>query len=131
MIKFIAQFKLSPMTHVMFESFIYRVADKMIDGYNGGMWETKTVGKTVILLIPADGKVKLKNQLSGSTVETDQVTASAAFTYLVVNWFWNEVAGDISDKSNELFDKCFFAIRDAVYADNSEFDHSAFYNFTD
>lgn len=129
--KFLRQFNLTPFMHVEFESFIYKVTEKMVEGHNGGMWRTKTVGNAVIPLIPASGRVKLTNRMNGSTVETDQLTASAAIAYLALNWFWNQVAGDISDKSNEAFDKCFYAIRDAVYADGSKFDKSAFQSFTD
>jgi len=130
--KFMNQFNLNPILRMQFESFVYRVADKMVIDYDGGVWKSKTVGDTVILIIPYTGMVKLHNHLSGATVETDQVTASAAFTYLVVNWFWNMVAEKISDASNDAFEKCFYAIRDAAYADDSKIiDKNAFYTFTD
>lgn len=131
--KFLKQFNLSPMMNLRFESFIFNLADKMVVGYGGGMWKTKQIDGQSILLLPVDGPVVLSSPMSGTSVTTDHITASAAFTYLAINWFWNNVTDTISDDSNGKFSEIYFGIRNSVFADKPtvKFDTQAFFDFTD
>lgn len=132
--KFLDQFNLTPYMALNFEQFIFRMADDMIEGYSGGNWGTMTVGKVVILLIPHDGeRITLNNKVMGGTVETDRVTASAAFTSIVVNWFWNMLTESMSDIENQSFNGFHYDLRDEVYSDDPEhtINTSDYFSFTD
>lgn len=131
--KFLKQFNLSPMMNLRFESFIFNLADKLVVGYGGGIWKTKEIDGRSILLLPVTGYVTLNNENSGTMVITDHITASAAFTYLAINWFWNNVTDNISDDSNEKFNEVFYALRDSVFSGKPsvKFDVNAFFTFTD
>lgn len=130
--KFIAQFKMTPMQALMFEQFIFRMADKVIDGYNGGMWGEQTLGKTLILTIPANGdRVGIHNVFGGETVTTDPLTASAAFTSLVNNWFWNEYAEKLSNTSNKAFEKAHHGLRRDAFSTGNGVNHNDMFTITD
>lgn len=133
--KFLKQFKLTPMQRIMFESFIFRAADRNIKGYMGGSWESMELAPgIVILLIPAkdDEQVTLTVELSGNTVTTDRVTASAAFTSLVANWFWHTVHGQASMESNMAFEQQYHGLRNAVYDDTTHnINTDDYYTLTD
>lgn len=87
--KFLDQFNLTPMQRVDFENFIYTQADKMLPGYRGGIWESQDIGNGVrVLVLPGEGdRVKLVNYAFGGSMETDRLTASAAFSSCVQNWY--------------------------------------------
>ena len=86
--KFLDQFNLTPMQRVDMEQFIYGQADRMVEGYRGGVWETTEVNGTVILLIPGNSEsVTLNNYAFGGSMTTDRLTASAAFSSIVSNWY--------------------------------------------
>ena len=86
--KFLDQFALNAMQRVDMENFIFTQADKMVEGYGGGVWTTETVGGAVILIIPGKGEsVTLENYAYGGSVTTDRQTAGAAFSAIVSNWY--------------------------------------------
>ena len=88
--KFLDQFALTPMQRIDMENFIFTQADKMLPGYGGGTWRTKLIGGVSILLLPVrDEKaaVTLENYAFGGSMTSDHVTASAAFSSIVTNWY--------------------------------------------
>jgi hypothetical protein len=86
--KFLDQFALTPMQRIDFEGFIFTQAEKMLPGYNGGMWRTKKLGNVSILLLPVDDKtITLNNYAFGGYMTTDHMTASATFSSVVANWY--------------------------------------------
>lgn len=107
--KFLDQFKLNPIQQLQLESFIFNVASNKVKGYNGGMWETQTLGKVEILLIPGEGEVTMS--AAYSDVTTDRLTASAGFSSLVANWFWHAYAETMTDGQNAAFEKHYNAMR--------------------
>lgn len=132
--KFINQFDLSPLMAMQLENFIFRMADDMVQGYNGGSWRTKTVDGITILLIPDAAKeVTLDNRAMGGSVTTDHLTASAAFTSLVTNWYWNGNVKNLSFSSNKAFHDFHFGLRDAIYSDtpSTKINTNDYHSFTD
>ena len=135
---FLDQFPLAGIARLDLERFIFTQADKMVGGYGGGTWATKTVGKVIILLIPVDDKkapVTLTNYAFGGVVTTDYLTACAAFSSIVVNWYANLRAeqGRISDRTLEAISDYAYALRGEVYADAPvvPFNTSDYFSFTD
>lgn len=126
---------------VQFESLIFNMADKMIEGYKGGNWESMKIGKTTILVIPGNAPtVTLHNQMSGTSITTDRLTASAAFTALVTNWYWHFIAGrnELSSTGYKVFQRHYESLRADVYGrqkylkDNGlSIDTDAYFSFTD
>jgi hypothetical protein len=130
--QFLAQFKLRPMMAFHLEQLVFRMADKMVQGYTGGQWDDAKLGKLKIISIPATGEVTLNNPMSGQSITTDSVTASAAFLHVVVTGFWNMHSDKMTEKENEALGKFYDNMRAAVYGRNSHgvnVDH--FYSFTD
>lgn len=107
--KFLSQFKLSPMMTMLLEAHIFNVASRKVKGYNGGVWESKTLGKVEILLIPGEGDVTMS--AAYSDVTTDRLTASAGFSSLVANWFWHSYAESMTKAQNAAFEKHYNAMR--------------------
>lgn len=86
--KFLDQFALTPLQRIDFEGFIFTQAERMLPGYNGGMWRTKKIGNVSILLLPVSDKtVTMNNYAFGGSMTTDHLTASAAFSSIVANWY--------------------------------------------
>lgn len=132
--KFLNQFKLAPMMRVKFENFIFRAADALVVGYSGGFWNDDHVGKSCILAIPTnEPTITLRNERAGTEVTTDPLTASAAFTALVVNWFWNANSANIGDEANDEFSTFWHALCDDVYDDKSGngINKDDYFTFTD
>lgn len=120
--KFLNQFfPNNTMLALNMENFIFTQADKMIDGYNGGSWKSQEFNGVTILTIPGDAEqVTVAVAMSGNEATTDRLTASAAFTSLVVNWFWHLYARSMNEEQFAAFDNFHQALRDAVYSDNPE-----------
>lgn len=129
--KFLNQFKLSPLHRVAMETFIFSQADTLVKGYCGGFWGDDHIDSLVFLTIPHNiGPITLYNPLSGTTIDTDPLTASAIFTFIVVNWYWNLQTEHLSDETNSAFFGWYFAFRDAVY-DSNLVNTNDFHTFTD
>jgi hypothetical protein len=134
--KFLDQFDIPGMLRVRFEQFIFRQADQMVEGYCGGNWESRDIGGVRILLIPSADTSKqehLTNQVFGGGVRTDHLTASAAFTSVVTNWFWHMVAekGVIGEKEHNKFMAFHEGMKDAVYKKGSGINQRDYFEFTD
>lgn len=129
---FLNQFELPKMVQLRFESFMFRLADQMIEGYSGGTWKTTHLGGSVIVKIPTDAKtVTLTSPISGATAELDTHTASVIFSFLAACWFWESHVESMSDVSFEAFSNYRYGIKNSVFIDNSKVNDQAFYNFTD
>lgn len=130
---FLAQFKLRPMMAFHLEQFILRNADRIVQGYTGGMWDDALVKKAKITLIPGkdDEQVTIHNIMGGGSITTDRLTASAAFVCCVVNWFWNMYTDKMTDKENAAMSKFYHALRDNVYGKNSGVNTDDYFSFTD
>jgi hypothetical protein len=131
---FLKQFGLTPVQRIGFEQFIFAQADKMVEGYGGGKWSATKIGGVYMLVLPVSEKtVTLNNYAFGGGIDADQYTASAAFTSVVVNWFWHLRAeqGRLTDAQHEAFDTFSRKLRDAVYSDGSKVNTSDFFQFTD
>lgn len=131
--KFLTMLGLSEMQKIDFERFVFTQADNMLPGYkgNGGVWEAQELGNTIILMLPVpDGEVTLYNYMSGNEIKTDRVTASAAFSVLVVNWFLNlrYEQGRLSDASLAKLTDAYHLLRGNI---GNVPDASAFFDFTD
>lgn len=132
--KFLSQFALTPMQRVDMENFIYTQADKMLANYAGGTWASKTIGDgAVILMLPvADKKapVTLTNYAFGGSVTTDHLTASAAFSSIVSNWYAN-----LRYEQNKASDAMLEAVSNYGYAVRAAADKLPnsrdFFSFTD
>ncbi len=122
------------MLAINFENFIFNQASKMIAGYQGGNWESKEVDGVRILVIPGNAtEHTLFVEMSGNQVTTDKDTASAAFTSLVVNWFWHVYANSMKESEHDLFNTFHHGLRNAVYSDTPAipFNTDDFYTLTD
>lgn len=131
-INFISQFNLDPAMGFRFDIYAKEMAAQKVVGYNGGQWDTTTINGLTILLLPCDGE-DITIRAAYSNITADRLTASAAFTCLLVNWFWNHYTESLTDEQNERFHNFYFALRDAVYADNKThtIDTSKYFNITD
>ena len=136
--KFLDQFGLAPMQRVQFEMFVFSMADKMVGGYCGGVWETREVNGVHMLLIPEDAtkRVQLKAfEFNGDwfavDLETDHATASATFTVMVLTWFWNSRASSLTADQHDKFGRVYEAIGNAVHKKANGFDTSAYSRYTD
>lgn len=130
--KFLDQFALTPMQRVDMENFIYTQADRLVKGYTGGLWESHKVGNVWILVIPGEASepVELCNPLSGNDITTDRLSASAAFSSAVSNWYMGlrYEQGRASDAMVEAISDYGFALSAA----SKELpDARAFYRFID
>lgn len=137
--KFMNQFAaLSPALLFQFDCFIYSRGVKAL-GRTAGLWESKEIGGVHMLLLgendvkPDHGdKFKFFNEMTGDTNYTDRVTASAAFTLMVVNWFWNLHSEKMGDAANEAFERVYFALKAGVYEDKAAgINTRDFFNITD
>lgn len=129
--KFLDQFALTPMQRIDFEGFIFTQAEKMLPGYNGGMWRTKKIGNVSILLLPVSDKtVTMNNYAFGGSMTTDHLTASAAFSSIVANWYAGLRAeqGRISDATLAAVSE--FSMNLSLAADQLK-NPSEFYRFID
>lgn len=137
---FLAQFSaLTPAQVFKFDNYIYALGVKQL-GRRSGMWASVKVGEVYSLRLgdgdavnlTPDGRVRVET-IFGSIAETDALTASVAFTMLVVNWFWNANAVTMSEEANEQFSRVHFGLRDGAFADNSNvtLDQSALFTLTD
>lgn len=122
--KFMGQFKnLTPGQVFALDNYIYAQGVRML-GRTAGNWESVKVGDVWALKLGDNDTVNCTTdgRVAASTpfqyVETDALTASVAFTALVVNWFWNENAQRMTDEANEEFERVHFGLRDGVWADN-------------
>lgn len=136
--KFLAQFpSMSPAMLFAFDNFIYAQGHRML-GRTSGMWTTVQVGDVVALQFgerdnvnrTADGKV-IMTTLFGQRAETDDRTASVAFTMLVVNWFWNQYSGSMSDAANAEFERVHFGLADGAHSGKLVLDRRALFDLTD
>ena len=131
---FLKQFGLTPIQQIDLEQFVFTQADKMVGGYGGGSWHATKIGGVYMLVLPTTDKViTLTNYVHGGGVDTDHRTASAAFTSIVVNWYWNlrGEQGRLTTAQHEAFDTFSRKLRDAVYSDGSKVTTSDYFNFTD
>lgn len=115
-INFIKQFGLTPMQGLRFDAYAQSVAHRKIRGFDGGEWGTENIDGLTILLLPCDGD-ELTMSAAYNDVTADRLTVSAAFTCLLVNWFWNEYTEQLSDEQNQKFHDYYFGLQDMVYAD--------------
>ena len=136
--KFLDQFNVTPMQRVQFEMFVFGMADKIVGGYCGGMWETREVNGVQMLLIPADetARVDLKafdfgGDMFALDITTDHATASAIFTVMVTTWYWNMHVTRLSDDSQRQFSRVHEGIGDAVYKKANGYDTRAYSRYTD
>lgn len=132
--KFLSQFNLSPMARVDMENFIYAQADKMLEGYQGGMWESKKVGDVWVLALPVSGeRVRLINYAFGGDITTDPLTAAACFASIVTNWYMNlrHEQGRITDAAIEGISDYAGRLGDVVSAKANGINSRDFFNFTD
>ena len=69
----------------LFDSSVYRIADQMISGYNGGMWKYYEVdnGSAFMALEASDGPFTVSNLISGESVEN----VPAIITGMIVTAF--------------------------------------------
>ena len=131
-IKFLKQFKLTPVQGLWFDNYCYGLACKKIRNFTGGQWNTAKVGDLIVLLPPSQGDT-LTMGAAYSDVTADRLTVGAAFTLLLVNWYWNEMTDSLTDEQNEAFSDYYFGLRDAVWADNPNhtIDTGKFFDLTD
>jgi hypothetical protein len=116
--QFIKQFALTKNQGAIFDDFLNEIAYEKINGYDGGEWGKKKMDGKTILLIPGNSK-EITISTGFDEVTTDRITASVAFTYILVNWFWNQLSDKFSDDQNDKFMGFYFGLRDYVYASNS------------
>lgn len=135
--KFNDQFKLTPGMLFAFDNFIYSGSVSIL-GRASGYWNVKTVNGVVMLMLGDNDKtngvgdrVEFFNPLTGDKTMTDRVTASAAFTLMMVNWFWNRHAERFDDATNEAFERVYYALRDIGTDKNSGVDALQFCNIND
>lgn len=64
-------------------------------------------------------------------VTGDRLTVSAAFTFLLVNWYWNTYTAQMTDEQNEKFHDYYYNLRNAVYADKKTHSINKFFDLTD
>jgi hypothetical protein len=136
--KFLDQFGLTPMQRVNFEQFVFGMADRMVGGYCGGMWETREVNGVHMLLIPEDETkpVQLKafkygEDMFAVDLETDHATASATFSVMVTTWYWNINVNRLSDDAQEKFSRVYEAIGNAVHKKSNGFDTRSYSRYVD
>jgi hypothetical protein len=133
---FLNQFRahLSPLQLVMFESFIFGMADKMVEGYNGGKWNSVQMGKTWGLTLPvngdANGRVRIETPFGNATV-TDHKTASAIFTFLVLSWYFEKVYERLTPAGFAAFDTAKMQMGDFVRNKKNGYNTRDFFNLTD
>ena len=82
-IKFLKQFKLTPVQGFRFDNYCYGLASKKIRNFTGGQWNTAKVGDLIVLLPPSQGDT-LTMGAAYSDVTADRLTVGAAFTLLLV-----------------------------------------------
>lgn len=136
---FMRQFAgLTPMQKIMLEQALFNLADKLVEDYSGGQWDSIKVGDVWALRIPAasdKAPVTLVNEDAGVRVETDATTASVAFSLLFVNWVWNSwnEKGWLNAASFADFERVYFGLRNGAYADGNPagINVSDFHDFTD
>ena len=136
--KFLDQFNLNPMQRVQFEMFIFGMADKMVGGYCGGVWETREVNGSHMLLIPEDetARIELNSFEYGGDrfaedIKTDHATASATFTVMVTTWYWNMNHARLSDDSQRQFSKVHENIANGVRKKANGYDVASYFRYTD
>lgn len=132
--KFLDQFNLTPMARVDLESFIYAQADKMLEGYHGGMWESQKIGDVWVLTLPGSGdNVRLINYAFGGDIVTDPLTAAACFASIVTNWYMGlrYEQGRITDAAIESFSDYAGRLGDAVFKKDSGVNSQDYFNFID
>ncbi len=131
-ISFIKQFGLTPIQGFHFDAYAQAIAQKKVRGFDGGEWGTQDIGGVTILLLPAQGE-ELTMSAAYSDVTADRLTVSAAFTMLLVNWYWNRYTEDLTDEQNEKFHDYYHALRHAVYADDKThtINTSKYFDLTD
>lgn len=133
---FLNQFRksLNPMGLVMFENFIFSRADTMVPSYGGGKWPSVKMGEAWGLSLPVTpdkaGRVTV-NSPFGNSITTDPRTASAAFTFLVVSWYFESVYERLTPAGFAAFEAIKDGIRDAVYDKTAGYDTDAFWSLTD
>lgn len=123
---------LTPMQRIYFERFIFERADDMLPGYRnaGGNWQSKKVGKVWTLVLPTKDKtVTLTTPFTEGTMNA--ASASIAFSFLVLSWFWETYYDKMSDASQESFDAIKGDMRDEMYSDANGFDRDALWSLTD
>lgn len=131
-IDFIKQFGLDPIQGFHFDAYAQAVARKKVRDFNGGQWGTANIDGLTILLLPCDGD-ELTMSAAYNDVTADRLTVSAAFTCLLVNWYWNQYTDRMTDDQNEKFHNFYFGLRNAVYADKKThtIDTSKYFDLTD
>lgn len=133
--KFLDQFFTgNTMMALNMEIFIFQQAGKVVEGYNGGNWTSQEINGARILNIPGSAEQHTINvEMSGNSVTTDKVSASAAFTSLIVNWFWHVYARSMTTEEFERFSKYHYTLRDALYSDEptTNLDTDAIFTLTD
>ncbi len=131
-IDFIKQFGPDPLRGFHFDAYAQVVARKKVRDFNGGQWDTANIDGLTILLLPCDGD-ELTMSAAYNDVTADRLTVSAAFTCLLVNWFWNQFTESLTDEQNQKFHNFYFGLRNAVYADKKThtIDTSKYFDLTD
>lgn len=129
--KFLDQFKLGVMQALRLEAYIFACADEKVAGYHGGQWDSAVIDSVTILMIPGEGDATLS--AAYSDVTTDRLTASVAFTSLVVNWWWHHNNDTLTEAQQDAFYNYHHALRDMVYDDNAKhtINKSHYFNITD
>jgi len=117
--QFLDQFHLPIKDSLFMERVAFALAEKSIRGYNGGNWKSEIVEDVRILMIPESdtGLYTFRGTYADTT--TDRLTASAAFTYILVNHVWHMLNGRLNEQQNDAFHTQFFDIRNMVYADDA------------
>lgn len=114
--KFLDQFKLRPALAAALEGYMFGTADDKVEGYRGGVWDDKEVGKGVfITLIPFRGEATFTMSNAYGSDTADHVTVSAALSCVAVNWFWHKYASVMTDSENKAMQKYYDGLRNAVY----------------
>ena len=96
-----------------FEAMLYRNADQFVEGYNGGEWDSVSLGVNLYgLRCPAGdgGRVRLCNTNNYSDNKTDANSAGVALTILTLNqllWKLHETPGGqaLGAKVSKLWEK--------------------------
>lgn len=98
--EFIDQFALSPYLSSYMEGMIGALASRLVDDYTGGAWTSTEVSGTRILLLPKKGnKFTLKS--NKGPVPTDHLTASLAFTKLLVEWCTSKFSAKLDQEKQQ------------------------------
>lgn len=129
-------YDISPISGLTFETTLFNLAEKMVEGYRGGAWGsvigTTTSGeKTPFQVCPGAERLRVVNPLNGCDETTDSRSAGAALSIIATNltlWKMHERGAPLSDL--EQLERLYFNVKDAVFNDPT-LDTSAIFNIID